>query len=153
MWGSSETWIEGIPLKSPIYFGFDRNPRMLSIQGYWKLILFIWVLFLNIKIHCDFYFLGELQKNKFSIGVSFKSGVFVSINPFTHCVVHQMSNSSYPLFCLPTWSVWTPHLFFHVVAKNPQFSVSVFNKPKHLFVNAKKKVSLLLALQIANVLL
>lgn len=102
------------------WFGFDRNPWMLPIQRYWKLILFNWVLFFNIKILCDFYFLGEPQKNKFSAGVSFKSGIFISTNPFTHGVVNQMSNLIYPLFYLPTWSVWTPHLFYpHACKKYP----------------------------------
>lgn len=129
-------------LKVLFWFGFVGNPRMLPIQRYWKLILFNWVLFINIKILCDFYFLGEPQKNKFSAGVSFKSGLFLSINPFTQGVVNQMSNLIY-LFYLPTWLVWMPHRFSPHACKNiPQFSVSVFNKFQHQFVNAKTKVSL-----------
>lgn len=120
---------------------------MLPIQGYWKLILSTSVpfyLYFYIKIHHGIDFLGESQKNRISSGVSFKSGVFTSINPFTHWVAHQLSNLIGSPFNLITGSVWASHLLSPTwIWEYPPFSVSTFSKLQSYVANAKKKKSFL----------
>lgn len=118
---------------------------MLPIQGYWKLILSTSVpfyLYFYIKIHHGIDFLGESQKNRISSGVSFKSGVFTSINPFTHWVAHQLSNLIGSPFNLITGSVWAPHLLSPHGCENihsSQWAPSVNSKVMLLMQKNNKK--------------